>query len=534
MSATALPPVRGRLRLPVRGVVVLAVVAIAYNYSLVTLVRGLSLQTPLAYLALVPVIAALLAWWRMAREPIGRPIHDRQVDYIVGLALLLIAGVVSILVPLTLTTRFWLYRIDLLTLPFFAAGIVTLLYGVRRLWTLKFPIAFLLLAWPIPYAPLVGDGMRLFTDATAAGLRALAILVPVATAAAGDEAVFFVRHGGYAFPLSVGEACAGVNSLVGFLLVGGALSYVVTGSLRRRVAWLAAGLVVVWLLNLVRIELIFITGSVWGREVALEVLHPVAGLIGFNLGVFAMLLAVPRFGLSFMTVSAERQPAAPSPVRRTRASLAVVLVLATGLGVLNASFVRFEAIATPLGQALLVPFDIRSAQLADWESATVASNPAGRQFFGQSSTWDRIQYVPKPTASLRTSLPIYIDVITTDDAGSFAEFGLEACYAFHGYRIESTTIADIGAGVQGQVIDYRNTKLKADWSALWWEWPYRADGQTRYERIIIFVASGPGGEYVGGADDVPAAQSARFTPTDRFLVAMARELVKSQLQESSL
>jgi exosortase len=520
--------------LPVRPLAVLAVIAVAYNYSLLTLARGLSLQTPLAYLALVPLISIVLAWVRVAREPLGRPIHDRQVDYIVGLGLVASAAAISLVVPLTLTTRFWLYRVDLLSLPFFVAGIIALVYGVRRLWALRVPIAFLFLAWPLPYAPLVGDGMQLFTDLTAGALTLISHVVPFAVATGGDEAVFFVRHKGYAFPLSVGAACAGVNSLVGFILIGGALSYVVSGRLLRRILWLLTGLVVVWLLNVLRIELIFLVGALFGKEVALEVLHPIAGLVAFNIGVFAMLLMVPRFGLGFVPMSANRaEPVTPrSPVRRVRVALALGIVAALSLGVINASFAKYEEIATPLGQPLLVPFDIRTAQLANWQSGFMASNPAGKQYFGESSTWDRIQYLSTNEAKLRTSLPVYVDVITTDDAGSFAAYGLQACYTFHGYEIESTTLADLGAGVQGQVIDYRNARLKADWSALWWEWPYQEKGKTRYERIVIFLASGPRGIYAGGAKDVPEAQDGRFTATDRFLVAMARGLVASQIKRS--
>lgn len=529
--------VAGALRtapLPLRALAVLAVVAVAYNYSLSTLVRGLTLQTPLAYLALVPLIALLLAWVRLAGEPAGLPIHDRQVDYIIGLALVMVAGAISILVPLTLTARFWLYRVDLLSMPLFVAGVVTLVYGVRRLWALKFPIAFLFLAWPLPYAPLVGDGMRLFTDATAGALTLVSHIIPVAVATGGDESVFFVRHNGFSFPLSVGAACAGVNSLVGFILVGGALSYVVTGRILRRIAWLLAGLLVVWLLNVARIEVIFLVGWAFGKEVALDVLHPIAGLVAFNLGVFAMLLVAPRFGLSFVRLSgrAEAPRRQPSPVRQIRVALALALALAVGLGVVNSSFARYEQIANPLGQPLLVPFDIRTAQLAGWQSDFVAKNPAVKQFFGQDSTWDRILYTSLPRAPLQSSLPIYIDAITTSDAGSFSAYGLEACYTFHGYQIQSTSLADVGAGVRAQVIDYHNSRLNADWSALWWEWPYQDKGATRYERIVIFLASGPRGVYSGAATDVPDAEKARFTGTDRFLVAMARGLVQSQLRAS--
>jgi hypothetical protein len=49
-------------------------VALAYNYSLETLVRGLGLQTPLAYLALVPLIALALGAVNFRLQPNLRPI----------------------------------------------------------------------------------------------------------------------------------------------------------------------------------------------------------------------------------------------------------------------------------------------------------------------------------------------------------------------------------------------------------------------------------------------------------------------------
>lgn len=524
-------------RLPLRALALIAVVTLAYHYSLGTLVRGLGLQTPLAYLGLVPVIALILAWVRLATAKPQVEIHDRQVDYIVGVAFALAAfGLVAFL-PETLGTRFWLYRLDLLSLPLFTAGAVAILYGVRRLWELKFPIAFLVLAWPLLYAPLVGDAMQGFTDATAAALAAISAAVPLATVSPGDSSVFFIGQGRGAFPVTIGSACAGVNSLVGFILIGAALAYVVRGPILRRGLWLASGLIVIWLLNIARIELIFAVGAGFGRQAALDILHPVAGLIVFNLGVVGMLAAVPKAGLRFVELptGAAREHAFRNPGARLGRAAVAAGGLALLLGGLNAGFARFEAMATPLGEAKrLEPFDIKTAQVPGWQSDFMASNPAARQYFGDSASWDRLQYTPGPAASLASSVPIYVDVIETDDPGTFAAYGLEACYGFHGYRIESIAQADIGAGVTAEVIDYHNRKIDADWSAIVWEWPFQADGRTRFERIILFVASGPVSEYEGVPAIDVASQSPRFAETDRFLTALAREIVQSQLYTAAV
>ncbi len=444
-------------RLPLRALALVALVAVAYHYSLLTLARGLTLQTPLAYLGLVPVIALTLGWFRLSRDATVRPIHDRQLDYIVGLGFVVVAAAVAFFLPLSLATQFWLYRVDLLSLPLFVAGLVALFYGVRKLWALKFPIGFLLLAWPVPYLPLVGDGMQRFTDFTIAALAAISRLVPIAKMAS-DDGLFMVTYSGQSFPLSVGSACAGVNSLVGFILVGTALAYVVRGPLLRRLVWLAIGLALVWLLNVVRIEAIFLVGTAFGQHAAIDVLHPVAGLIIFNVGVFAMLLAAPRFGLTFVSVAPARQNPlrSSSPVARVRSALVLSVAIAAALAVVNAGYARYEPLVNAVGQAQLKPFDIRSAQIARWDSTFVASFTQGKQFFGESSTWDRILYSSTSAAKLQASVPVYVDVISTDDPNALEAYGLEACYRFHGFHIESLTPADVGVSVPAQVIDYHN------------------------------------------------------------------------------
>ena len=526
----------GGWRLPIRAAALLVAVVIAYSYSLSTLIRGIGLQTPLAYLALVPVISLVLAWVRLAREPAPLPIHDRQVDYIIGITLLVVACAVALLAPITLSTAFWLNRYDLLGLPFFVSGLVALLYGVRRLWALKVPIAFLFLAWPLPYAPLVGDGMRAFADMTAAAVARLSTILPTAAPAAGDETLFFVGRGASAFAVSIGSACSGVNSLVGFLLVGGALAYAVRGPARRRALWLAGGLVLIWLLNVVRIEAIFLVGSRFGQAAALDVLHPVAGLIVFNLGVLVMLLATEKLGLHFIGLAPRPDGALRTPpaVATLRRPAILVAAIALALGATNVTYARYETIAGNLGQAKLVPFDIRNAQVANWTLSYVAQFDQGRQFFGPKSTWDRILYSSTPEATLRSSLPVYIDVISTDDPGTLAAYGLQDCYQFHGYRIETTASVDLGSGIGANLLDYHNPKVGNDWSALWWEWPFSDGTKTWYERIVIFMAGGPTATFAGVEPTAQISGATRFASTDRFLYSLAQQLVHAELHRSTV
>jgi exosortase len=527
-GTSALAAVR---ELPLRAAAIVALVLLAYHYSLLTLARGLTLQTPLAYLALVPVMAIGLAIARIRLEPRGLPIHDRQVDWIVGISLLAVTAGILVLLPNSTSSGFWLGRVDLLTLPIFVSGLIALLFGVRRVWSLKFPILFLLLAWPVPYSMFLAGATGQFTELTARIVATITRILPFAEASTTDDTLIFIGAGADRFGVSIGSACAGLNGFVGFLLLGTAMLYLVRGSLVRRAAWLLVGLLIVFGLNVLRILGIIGVGAAFGQEAALDVLHPVAGMVVFTLGVVGMVALVPVFGLRFVG-AADRPPdrgAGASPIRRARPALFVTTAIAVLLAVTNATYARFDAISSGLGDARLQTFDAREATVPDWESRYISAFPLATQYFGSSATWDRVLWWPNETADLYSPRTVYVDVVTTDDPGSLAAYSLEACYRFHGYDVASISHADIGAGVRAQVIDYVNTKVRANWSALWWEWPYTENGVTRYERIVIFMSEGPNSVFRGVTAEPIDTQAPEFAQTDRFLVTLGREIVRSQL-----
>jgi len=523
------------------AVAAVAAVVVAYRYSFFTLGRGLSLQTPLAYLALVPVGALLLLWisWIRSRTVLARP-RDLPLDFAlgraVGVAFLLTALGITVLLPGSLGARFWLYRLDLLSLPFFVAGLIALLFGVRRLWTLKSAVVFLLLAWPVPYGLVLGNWLDVFTDVTANAVRAVTAFLPIARPASADSTLFFIDHAGSSFAVSVGSACSGVNSLVGFVLLGTALMFVVRGTGRRRLLWLGVGLSIIWLLNVARIELVFATGAALGRDLAFETLHPVAGLFVFNLGLLVMIWLVPRFGLRFVELTDRPDDPRPTGRRQWLRSLAVLglaVALVTGIGLANGSYARYDQITGDLGTARLIKFDVRQAQIDGWSSAYVESVDQARQFFGSQARWDRLIYTPTSSARLRASHPIYVDVIDTDDAGALAAYTVADCYQFHHFRIDAQLAVDIGAGVTAEVVTYFDPKDRTDWSAISWEWPKEYDGQVRYERIVVFIPDSNTVQFGGFDPAAPVDGDAAFHDTQRFLVTAGRTIVRSQLDAAA-
>jgi exosortase/archaeosortase family protein len=559
-----------QLRTAVLGV---GAVVLAFHYSLSTLVRTLQVDTPLAYLGLVPGISLVLVA-RRARTGTAEPdIHDRQVDHIIGIPLLVAAVLVNLLLPVRLAAMFWVWRLDLLALPLFVAGTVTLLFGVRTLWRLRVPVLFLFLAWPLPYTRMVLSQMDAFTAATLVGVRAGLHLLPgVAHQLPGDGSIFQIHHGADGFPVSVASACSGVNGLVGYGLVAGAFLFELRGAWWKRGLWLATGLAAVWVLNVARILAIFTAGHWWGQDVAIDALHPFIGLVTFNLAVVGMLVVMGRFGLSLRGASGgaaadgdggsgDGRPApAPSvggrppggPGRRTRLATAIVVVLAVACGLANAELRSYDVIANLDGSPKLVAYQDLQGHPVGWRARKVADFGWSRQFFGKSSAWYRydLAWDGITRTDFHTRTHVTVDVVSTTDPSRFQAYGVESCYRFHGYRLRAQRTVDLG-GITGRVVSWESDTLDSTWTTVYWMWPVKSRLGTRYERVVMMLNDGAqvslgakaptGGDgsvalavqdHLGGR--AQASHDDRIVRTQRFLVSLATETVRRQPGASHL
>lgn len=544
-----------------RPLAVVVVVVVAYHRSLLSLLEGLNLDTPLAHLGLVPAMALLLCLVRR-RDRDEPQIHDRQLDWIVAIPLLALAVGANVLLPVHLSTDYWTWRIDLLTLPLFVAGVTALLLGVRTLARVLPAVLFLLLAWPWPYNFALDRWLGRFTELTVSALSALMGLVEVATPVKGSGGLFVIQHGGSSIEMSVASACSGANGLVGFLLVGVALLTVVSGSRMRKMAWLAAGAVVVWSLNLARIIIVFTAARAWGGDVAMNGFHPYVGLVTFLVGMAAMLLLVRPFGLTLGRSQSGPEgdvagsagssgpdradhPAQPHrpPVRAAAVTaLAGTLVLAA----FNADLAGASAISTSLGAPRLGAFSVDGPVAAGWQVKRVTEYDWTKRFFGSDSTWTRFNYLNTGEGLLRSNLPVIADIVETSDRSALSAYGIEACYRFHDYEIVDQESADLGSGVVGRVVTYRK-KPNATWTAVYWQWPIDVGGRRRYERVVLLFSDHEIAQIrvPDGATGTPDARlriddmlrgvtqnrvPARVRNAQRFLVAFGRDMVATRAQ----
>ncbi len=544
-----------RTRTTVQMLALIGVVIIAYSYSLTTLWQLADLNTPLAYVSLVPIISLILAAVNSHPRRPEPSIHDRQTDYIIGVPLMAAALCVNLFLPNKLSAMFWVWRIDLLTLPFFVAGAVAVIFGVRVLWRQKVAVAFLLLAWTYPYTSVLLGVLNAFTTATLDAMTKILTVVHVATPDGGaSNAIFTVVHDGHSFNLSVISACSGVSSVVGFLLVGAAFASIIRGPLVRKILWLLGGMVLLWVLNLGRLVLVFWAGQQYGEHFAIGVLHPYIGLVLFALGVTAMILCARPLGLRIgMEGRAPDPDASPPPEdpRKGRRNLPVpkvflavslVLVFAILVGISNVGLETYNLVADVSGSPKVISFIDDPVTPVGWTSRYEATFSWAAPLFGENSVWNRYELYPSIGGDLHARTDVVADVIDTPDLESFAAFGVEQCYQFHGYSLSNVTQVSLTGGITGQALSYTSQQF-GSWSIVYWILPVKRDGSTVYERVVLYVqnlhgviAEDPSGGQAGvreaGLNGSDNSQQVVLLQNQNFLVDYAREMIRDQAVRS--
>jgi hypothetical protein len=464
---------------PARGALLVGLVVVAYAYSFFSLARAAALGSPMAVLALVPVMALVLAWGRLRREPPPPPIHDRQVDYIVGLALFLAALGVAALLPGSRGSAFWLSRLDLLSPPLFTAGLISLFYGVRRAWSLRWPLAVLLLAWPAPW--------RAFVDAAGTGP-----LVPVL--------------------------------IVGLLAVG-TIAGVLAGSRVRRGIWLAATLLLLATGLALTDPLAAMAGASQSGSAAMAV-APIAVAAGMSVVLgFVLRLRLPR-----VTGDTILRPAStPSPVRHLGAAPLLAIGLALAMAFVNAGYARYSLVADDLGNPTRSEFRVHVAAPPGWNAEASEMATVARPVVGEDAEMRRYVLVSAAEAQVQSASPVVLDILSTARAEVLVRNPIDFTYWLPWDETTTRRSVDLGGGAIAQLRTFENESLGITRSIIAWDWPVRAGDQVRYERIALIVPDEAMSITFEGAAAGPSDAWAGHSAAERLLIVVARMLVEGDL-----
>jgi exosortase/archaeosortase family protein len=472
---------------PLVALALALVAAVTYRLTLVTMMANLGLDTPLAYLPLLPFISLALGLAVIHRHrDAPAPARDRIVDTVVGLPLMLVSLFLVTVVPAVSSTYYWSERPDVLSLACFATGAVILVFGLGWFWRLRWPLVFLLLAWPALYLRFLTRLLLEFTHATNSVLAAIVPHLPLGvTPGAGAGSLLVQQSHGAPITVSVSTACAGADGVLAFALVGGAFLTTRAGSTTRRLLWLATGMTLAFAMNVVRITSVLGLVALDHPTFALGAYHAVIGLVIF-VGVTALMARLTTtFGL--LTPSALPPQKAAKPARRLSRRLRVLAAAVLAgftilVGLADASLGPYAAFADGSGAPTVARFD-SSAAPAGWNIAHMADYPWAAQYFGKSSSFQRY------TVSDSRGHFVYADVVRTKNRAALAAYNVQNCFLFHRYRLTSNERTDLGRGVTGLLLSYTADPSKSKWSTVSWAWPVRVNGETYYERILLTAST---------------------------------------------
>jgi len=470
--------------------------AVAFWFSLQSLLGEWRYETPLADLILVPLLAVGVFAAATRRHPYVGVLRLGWFDLLLATALLGAALALLVVGPVFWSKYFWAMRLDLLALPLFVAGGILLLFGARAIVPFWFPVLSLFLAWPLPYLALLERALGGFTQATTAAVAAVAprlgLATPEPSAGAG---AFLLHHGPRTFSLSIGSACSGVNALVGFFVLAIFALYFIEGRLSRRLAWLAVGALLVWVANIARILALFAAGSAFGERAAVAVLHPIAGLVALNVAVLLLLGQMRRFHLFWRElepVHVDSPLAEPAPPEKrastTRLAGRVLLLSAAAVtfAVANGQLAAAARGLTNDGLPAIPAFTARPIAAKGWTIRRAQMIGWAAPYYGSHSSW--VRYVLRPARPDRGAFTVWLDAVRSPNLGALDAYTLAHCYAFHGFSVDSARRVDLGDGVVGQSFVY--TTSRTEWHAVSWQWPVRRVGRVEHERLVLIAASG--------------------------------------------
>ena len=457
---------------------ILIATPLAFWYSLSTLSDLAVSNTPLAFVVVVPFLAGYLLIHRGRGLRLDRDSSDPFLDVLIGGGLLVLSFYVIFVLPLQLSWYYWLARLDLLAIPLVATALVILFWGVGSVSTLWPALVYLALIWTYPLT-LFQQFAGPFLTTLSAGFGAFVVeAFSLPFTIAPDDPYRFVTTGSNAASIIISSVCSGQDALLGFVLIGMPLLITWKGSFTAKLSWLLTGAIVAWLSNLVRIAILLVLASRYGESFTISTVHPVLGTILFVLAFVGMLLMTSSFEIQTHapTPPDSVSVAAPSHTSLVSYALAVVAVaiLATGqIGLRSFSGLNAEsrpAVPVATVQAVL-------PELPGWTRTDV--NPIDWQdLFGVGSVAHVFAYEAQPAS-------VVVQLVATPNRSLLDSYSPLNCDLFHGEAIVGVTTADLGHGVNAQLIESRDGSLNED--TLYWFMPLLVDNQVQHVRIALLA-----------------------------------------------
>jgi exosortase len=190
---------------------------------------------------------------------------------------------------------FYALEYHIISLPLFAIGAILILSDVKTLKALIFPILFLLFLIPPPSTITYAAGgamANLHTQASYTLLKACGLNVTLESAYGPPTIILKTAQSPISFAVDL--PCSGIYSLVAFIMFAAFLSYIIRGSIIKKVTLFLTGFLILQVLNIARISIIVLIGNWLGEEIAMSIFHFATGWILIFIGTLTLLLIAEK------------------------------------------------------------------------------------------------------------------------------------------------------------------------------------------------------------------------------------------------
>ncbi|MCW4030136.1 MAG: exosortase/archaeosortase family protein [Candidatus Bathyarchaeota archaeon] len=275
---------------------VLALALLAFYFQDLTLVfKGAISDESTFHILAIPFIFTYFIYRK--RKMLGASIYSNETEnkhgflkysgLLVGITL----SAVSVLLYWYGSYTFTPLEYHVITLPFFAAGLILILFNTQMLKQMLFPVAFLIFLTPPPSEILYGVGSALANLSAIASNGLANVFGFNATLSSSDYGpmITILRPDGTSLPFNVSVACSGIYSIIGFMIFAVFIAYITKGKLLNKLIILILGIPLIIGLNITRITTILGIAYNWGEDLALQVFHTFGATVLMFIGTLILL-----------------------------------------------------------------------------------------------------------------------------------------------------------------------------------------------------------------------------------------------------
>lgn len=293
---------------------IMLLILIVYGHDLEILMNEALQSEALSHVLLIPFFVGFLLYLKkdmvkasLALEKLQKKTKSQYLNEVIGTALCLIA----FLLYWYGSHTFYPLEYHLFSIPIFIMGITLILFNLKVLIVLIFPILFLLFLTPLPteFMYTIGGTMANFnTQASYTLLKDLGLPVTLSSSY-GPPTIALTTSAGQPLSFAIDLPCSGIYSLMAFAMFAAFLAFTASASVFKKVLVFVLGFFMFEILNIIRITMIVSVGYWFGEEAAMFMFHTVAGLLLIFVGMLIILLIADRIlKIQVLPTSQEQSP----------------------------------------------------------------------------------------------------------------------------------------------------------------------------------------------------------------------------------